>query len=186
MLYWITCILGVFGVDSLDLDLDADANIDGDGNGHVSGPFVSVLRFVNATDVPLMAVLTLLSVFMWVITMMGNYYLNPSLNDFVIMAIFGGSFIVGLVLTKLATAPLVPVFKKMKELEKAEPAVGGVGAVVSKSVDQKYGQVELKRKEGAPAILNCRISSDEPLPRGTEVAILSYDKDSGIYLVRKL
>lgn len=184
MVYWLTCILGVFGIDSLDLDLDGD--LDAEVDSSVPSPMIAVLRFVNATDVPLMAVLTLLSIFMWVMTMMGNYYFNPELSDWLIFAIFGGSFVIGVILTKIATAPLVPVFRKMKELEKAEPAVGGIGIVISKNVDEKYGQVEQKRKEGAPAILNCHISGGEPIPRGTEVAILSYDKDSGIYLVRKL
>ena len=184
MVYWIICILGVFGVDSLDLDLDGDPDADLGHSG--PAPLTSLLRFVNAADVPLMAVLSFLSIFMWVITMTGNHYLNPELNDFVIMAIFGVSFVIGVILTKLATAPLVPIFRKMKELEKAEPAVGGFGVVISKNVDEKYGQVEQKRKEGAPAILNCRTSGGEPIARGTEVAILSYDKNTGIYLVRKL
>lgn len=184
MLYWMICILGVFGIDTLDLDLDGE--VDGDAGHSGSSPLVAVLKFVNATDVPLMAVLSILSIFMWVMTMMGNYYLNPELNDGWIFAIFAGSFVIGIVLTKFATAPLVPVFRKMKELEKAEPAVGGVGVVISKSVDEKYGQVEQKRKEGAPAILNCRISGGEPIPRGSEVSVVSYDKDSGVYLVRKI
>lgn len=184
MLYWLICILGVFGIDSLDLDFDGD--LDGDINHSGSSPMVAILKFVNATDVPLMAVLSILSIFMWVMTMMGNYYLNPDLNDIWIFAIFAGSFVVGIVLTKFATAPLVPIFRKMKELEKAEPAVGGVGIVISKSVDEKYGQVEQKRKEGAPAILNCRISGGDAIPRGSEVSVVSYDKDSGIYLVRKI
>ena len=115
MLYWVVCILGVFGLDTLDLDLDGDLDADVDSAG--SSPLVAALRFVNATDVPLMAVLSFLSIFMWVITMMGNYYLNPGLNDWVIMVIFGASFIIGVVLTRVATAPLVPIFRKMKELE---------------------------------------------------------------------
>jgi len=184
MVYWITCVLGVFGIDSMDLDLDGD--LDADVDSSIPSPMVAILRFVNATDVPLMAVLTLLSIFMWVITMMGNYYLNPDLSDSLIFAIFGGSFVIGVILTKMATAPLVPVFRKMKELEKAEPAVGGFGVVISKHVDETYGQVEQKRKEGAPATLSCRTSGGVPIPRGTEVAIVSYDKESGTYLVRKL
>ena len=184
MVYWIVCILGIVGLDSFDLDVDADLDADVDTGG--ASPLVVALRFVNATDVPLMTVLSFLSIFMWVITMMGNYYLNPELKDWLIMVIFGSSFILGAVLTKLATAPLVPVFRKMKEIEKAEPAVGGIGVVISKSVDEKYGQVEQKRKEGAPAIISCRISGGEPISKGTEVAVVSYDKDTGIYLVRKL
>lgn len=184
MVYWSICILGVFGIDTFDIDLDAD--LDGDAEGVVPSPVAAALRFVNATEVPLMAVLTILSVFMWVSSMMGNYYFNPELSDVLILSIFAGSFVVGVILTKMATAPLVPVFRKMKELEKAEPAVGGVGVVLSKQVDQKYGQVELKRKEGAPATLNCRTSDETPIPRGAEVIIISYDKDTGTYLVRKL
>ena len=184
MLYWSICILGVFGIDTFDIDLDAD--LDGDAEGVVPSPIAAALRFVNATEVPLMAVLTILSVFMWVSSMMGNYYFNPELSDLLILSIFAGSFVVGVILTKMATAPLVPVFRKMKELEKAEPAVGGVGVVLSKQVDQKYGQVELKRKEGAPATLNCRTSDETPISRGSEVIIISYDKDTGTYLVRKL
>lgn len=184
MVYWSICILGVFGIDTFDIDLDAD--LDGDAEGVVPSPVAAALRFVNATEVPLMAVLTILSVFMWVSSMMGNYYFNPELSDVLILSIFAGSFVVGVILTKMATAPLVPVFRKMKELEKSEPAVGGVGVVLSKQVDQKYGQVELKRKEGAPATLNCRTSDETPIPRGAEVIIISYDKDTGTYLVRKL
>lgn len=184
MVYWSICILGVFGIDTFDIDLDAD--LDGDAEGVVPSPVAAALRFVNATEVPLMAVLTILSVFMWVSSMMGNYYFNPELSDVLILSIFAGSFVVGVILTKMATAPLVPVFRKMKELEKAEPAVGGVGVVLSKQVDQKYGQVELKRKEGAPATLNCRTSDETPIPRGAEVIIISYDKDTGTYFVRKL
>lgn len=183
MVYWSICILGVFGIDTFDIDLDAD--LDGDAEGVVPSPVAAALRFVNATEVPLMAVLTILSVFMWVSSMMGNYYFNPELTDVLILSIFACSFVVGVILTKMATAPLVPVFRKMKELEKAEPAVGGVGVVLSKQVDQKYGQVELKRKEGAPATLNCRTSDETPIPRGAEVIIISYDKDTGTYLVRK-
>ncbi|MEN8773902.1 MAG: hypothetical protein ABF379_17025 [Akkermansiaceae bacterium] len=178
MLYWSICILGIFGIDTFDIDLDAE--------GVVSSPVAATLRFVNATEVPLMAVLTILSVFMWVSSMMGNYYFNPELSDVLILSIFAGSFVVGVILTKMATAPLVPAFRKMKELEKAEPAVGGVGVVISKQVDQKYGQVELKRKEGAPATLNCRTSDKTPIPRGAEAIIISYDNDTGTYLVRKL
>ena len=184
MLYWLTCILGLFGMDSLELDLEGNAEAELDAS--VPSPLLAILRFVNAADVPLMAVLTLLSIFMWIFTMMGNYYFNESLNDLVVLIIFGVAFVLGLILTKITTAPLVPIFRKMKELEKAEPAVGASGIVISKQVDEAYGQVEIRRKEGAPAILNCHTSGGDPIPRGSEVAILSYHKESGIYLVRKL
>jgi len=113
-----------------------------------------------------MAVLTMQSVYMWVMTMMANYYYNGELKDWLIITFFILAFFVGLVLTKISTLPLVPLFKKMKKLEKAEPAVGGVGVVHSKEVTQKYGQVEQKREGGSPAILTARTTEEEPIPRG--------------------
>jgi len=122
MAYWVTVILGVVGVDALDVDLDADFNADGvdgdsgDAHGGVPGPIAAVLRFINAADVPLMAVLTMQSVYMWVMTMMANYYYNGELKDWLIITFFILAFFVGLVLTKISTLPLVPLFKKMKKL----------------------------------------------------------------------
>ena len=186
MLYWILSIVGVFGIDSVDLDLDADFDVDGNADGQLPTPVMSALRFVNAADVPLMAVLTLLSIFMWVGSMLANYYWNPQLLDWLILVIFLSSFVISVILVKLATAPLVPVFRKMKELEKAEPAIGGTAIVISKEVDGKYGQVQQKRTKGAPAILTCITSEESPIPRGTQVAVVSYDKKTGIYNVRAL
>ncbi|MBK1856372.1 hypothetical protein JO972_15480 [Verrucomicrobiaceae bacterium 5K15] len=189
MLYWISCILGIFGVDSLEIDLDADvdldADLDGDGS-NVPSPIAAALRFVNAADVPLMAVLSLLAVFMWVVSMMANYYLNPEHQDWLLLVIFFSSFLVSVILVKMATAPLVPIFRKMKELEKAEPAVGGTAIVTSVEVTGKYGQAEQKRSSGAPATLTCITNEESPIPRGTEVAVISYDKSRGIYTVRTL
>ncbi len=133
-----------------------------------------------------MAVLTLLSIFMWVGSMLANYYWNPHLLDWLVLVIFLSSFVVSVILVKIATAPLVPVFRKMKELEKAEPAIGGTAIVSSKEVDGKYGQATQKRTKGAPAILTCITSEESPIPRGTEVAVVSYDKATGIYTVRTL
>jgi len=188
MCYWILSIVGVFGMDSVDLDLDGDFDVDADGHadGHLPAPVMSALRFVNAADVPLMAVLTLLSIFMWVGSMLANYYWNPHLLDWLILVIFLSSFVVSVILVKIATAPLVPVFRKMKELEKAEPAIGGTAIVISKEVDGKYGQANQQRTKGAPARLTCITTEEKPIPRGTEVAVVSYDKATGIYTVRTL
>ena len=188
MLYWILSIVGIFGIDSFDIDLDADISLDanGDAGGHFPSPLASALHFVNAADVPLMAILTLLSIFMWACSVLGNYYFNPDLLGGLIIIIFLSSFILSTILVKIVTKPLVPIFRKMKELEKAEPAVGGTAIVISKSVDAKYGQAEQKRDKGAPAILTCITSEETPIPRGTEVAIVSYDKETGIYKIRTL
>lgn len=167
-------------MDSFDVELDASADSD------IPTPVASFLRFVNAADVPLMGVLSLLSTFMWVMSMLANYYLNPSHVEWLGFTIFVIAFFASVILVKLVTAPLAPVFRKIKKLEKAEPAIGGTATVVSKEVDAKYGQCEQKRTAGAPAILNCMTTENSPIPRGKEVAVVSYDKDKGVYTVRTL
>jgi hypothetical protein len=186
MLYWLTCILGVVGMDTLDLDLDPDPDLDVDVDGNLPSPIAAMLRFVNVADVPLMAVLSLLAIFMWVSSMMANYYFNPEHREWIIFIIFVSSFVLSVILVKIATTPLVPAFRKMKQLEKSEPAVGGTGVVTSKEVDSKFGQVEQNRRSGAPATLNCKTSEPTPIPRGTEVSVVSYEKETGLYIVRTL
>lgn len=178
--YWILCLLGAVGIDSFDIDLDT--NVD----SNVPTPVASFLRFVNAADVPLMGVLSLLSTFMWVISTSANYYFNQAQTEWLGLTIFIVSLIVSVILVKITTIPLVPIFRKMKNLEKAEPAVGRTASVVSIEVDAKYGQCEQKRTAGAPAILNCITTEDNPIPRGKEVVVVSYDKDKGVYKVRTL
>jgi hypothetical protein len=77
--------------------------------------------------------------------------------------------------------------RRLKESENAAPVIGEIGVVRSIDIDSKFGQVEVQRPDGAPALLNARLGPDsEPVPRGTEVAILAFDEPSGIYLVRAL
>lgn len=187
-LYWIICILGIVGVETFDIDLDTDVDLDTGSASESNLPsfLESSLRFINAADVPLFAVLSILSTCMWVISIFANYYLNPDQGDLIGIGIFTGSFIISVILVKIITTPLVPLFKKIKEHEKPEPAVGGTAIVTSKEVDNKYGQCEQKRSAGAPATLTCITSQETPIPRGTEVLVISYDNDKGTYLVKPI
>ena len=188
IIYWLISLFGIVGIDSIDIDLDTDPDLDTDldSSSHIPGPVASSLRFVNATDVPVFAVLSILITVMWVISMIANYYINPEHTHFIGIAIFLGNFIISVILVKIITTPLAPVFRKLKEHEKAEPAVGGIATVISKEVDAKYGQCEQKRTSGAPAILTCITSEEKPILRGTEVTVVAYDKEKGIYNVRTL
>ncbi|MGJ8677599.1 MAG: hypothetical protein ACSHX0_08785 [Akkermansiaceae bacterium] len=183
-LYWIVCILGVVGVDAFDIDLDVDTDTGGDSS--FPNPISAMLRFVNAADVPMMVVCSLLAVYLWMLSMLGNYYLNAGQVEWRAIGIFVASFILAVLLVKFTTAPLVPLFKKLEQHEIAEPAVGGTAVVISREVDGKYGQCEQQRVGGAPAILTCKTSEETPIPRGSEVAVVAYDKEKGVYSVRKI
>ena len=73
--------------------------------------------------------------------------------------------------------------KRLNDTEIVAPVIGQPGVVRSIELDSKYGQVEVERADGAPAILNARLSADSPaVPRGTQVVIVSRDEKSGVYL----
>ena len=92
-----------------------------------------------------------------------------------------------MILTKILTLPLVPFMRKLKDSEISQPVIGEAGVVRSIEIDGKFGQVEVQRSDGAPALLNARLGADaEPLPRGSSVIIVSLDESSGIYVVRHL
>lgn len=184
ILFWILTLVGALSSDSLDVDLDAD--LDGEV-GHLSEIPAALLRLVNAGYVPVTVVLSVLILVMWIVSITFNYYFNPGHSGWVALGFAAVAFVMGVIATKLITQPLVPFMRKLKAAENAAPVIGEVGVVRSIRIDSEFGQVEVARPGGAPALLNARLGPDgEPAPRGTEVAIVSYDDSKGIYLVRPL
>lgn len=184
VVFWIFTLVGALSVDSVDVDLDTDLNGESGDLGDIPG---ALLRIVNAGAVPLTVVLSILILAMWMVSMTLNYYFNPGHSALLATGFFMAAFILGVILTKIVTQPLVPFMRKLKDAENATPVIGGVGVVRSIQIDSSYGQVEVERQDGAPALLNARLGPDsEPAPRGTLVAIISLDEASGVYLVRPL
>ncbi len=185
-LYWLVSSIGIFDFDTdVDVDLDIDAEADVDLNG---GIFSSILNFVNAADVPLMLVLTLLNVSTWVISMISNEFWNPDHHLGIAAGLFVVNFIISVIITRYMTKPLAPLFHAIKnDVEAAEPLIGQSGKVKSRVLDHHYGQVQVKREKTSPALLNCKLSeTDKPLVRGDEVLVVRYDKESKRYVVRSL
>jgi len=148
----------------------------------------SIMNFVNAMDVPVMFVLSLLNVYLWMGALVSNYYLNPDHSLLVAGGLFIVNFIVSVLAVKLTTIPLIPFFKAVgSDAEQTEPLIGQIGKVKSRVLDTSYGQVEVLRDKAAPALLNCKLSeSDESLTKGEEVVIVSLDSESRKYIVRSL
>lgn len=186
VLFWLLTLLGAVSSESLDVDLDADADLDGDAS-HLSEIPAALLRLVNAGYVPVTVVLSILILVMWIVSITFNYYFNPGHSSMLALGFAAVAFVLGVIATKVITQPLVPFMRRLKAAENAAPVIGEVGIVRSIRLDSEFGQVEVERPDGAPALLNARLGPDsEPVPRGTEVAIVSYDDAKGIYLVRPL
>jgi hypothetical protein len=184
IVFWGITLLGLINSDSLDFDIDADAGGDVDGLHDIPG---ALLRAVNAGSVPVTVVLSVLVLAMWIVSMVLNYYFNPEGGLLLSAGFFLAAFILGVIATKILTQPLVPLMRRLKDAENAAPVIGETGIVRSIDIDSKFGQIEVARPDGAPALLNARLGPDaEPAPRGATVVIVSQDEATGIYLARVL
>jgi hypothetical protein len=188
LLYWIVVLAGGAAVDAFDFDLDADidpdldAELDADGGNAFHGLLGGTLRWFNADAVPLTIILSLVVLFTWAGQILANYYLNGGRSMWLGLLLLVGSFIASTIATKVVTQPLRPLLMRLKDAEDTKPVVGETGVVRSLSLSEKIGQVEVRRDNGAPAVLTCRLSPGHPeLPRGAEVVIVSYDEAAGLY-----
>lgn len=182
VVFWLFEIVGGSGLDSADGDLAA-----GEASAETGDLSTSILRVVNAGAVPLTIVLSVLVLALWIASVLLNYYFNPEQSRLRSVAIFFAAFGLAIVATKLITLPLVPLMRRLKASEDTPPVLGETGIVRSIEIDSRYGQVEVQRADGAPAILNSRLAPDvDPVPRGTSVVVVSMDETSGVYLVRPL
>lgn len=190
-IFWLLAVLGTVDIDSLDIDFDMDTDIEGDIDTDATpsnvGFFAGLMKLVNATDVPVMMVLSLLTLFMWVISILSNAAFNPGHSVLIAGGLLIGNFIASAILVKIITQPLIPFFKAFKKGENDdEPVIGRIGIVKSRIIDSKYGQVEIPRDNGAPAIVNCRMADGHsPLMRGTQVLVFEKDEEKTLFVVRE-
>ena len=178
--YW---LISSFGVLDFDTDVDVDLDTDVDING---GIFSTILSFVNAVEVPVMLVLTVLNAVMWAISLTSNEQFNPEGSLSIAGMLLIANFVISVIITKYFTKPLAPLFNAIKkDVEAAEPLIGQSGKVKSRVLDHNYGQVVVLRHNTSPALVNCKLrESDKPLVRGEEVLIISHDKAAKKYIVR--
>lgn len=186
LVFWLVSLLGAVDLDGLDLDFDVDADVDGDGaSSGLSGLFAFVMRFVNAQDVPVTIILSLLSVFMWATSLLANSSLNPGHSGWIALGLFLGNFFFSAILVKAITQPLRPFLRSLKAEDTPEPLIGLVGTVKSGLLDKDFGQVEVPRASGAPALLNAILpDGHESLPRGSQVLVFDFDAERDKYLVK--
>lgn len=213
MFYWLTVILGALDVNSIDVDLDVDVDVDIDVDvdvevdvevdaeieaevdadteaGEVGGAgwFMLSLRFFNFGRLPFMVVMSLLILFMWSISVYCNHdgsIVNP--NNSLILAglLFVPNMFVSLFITKILTAPLVPVFAKLNTSVENVQVEGKVG-ILTTSVNKK-GMGQMKAEiEGSTITVSIRMQDKLPIKKGEKVVVIEYLADEKIYIVDKI
>jgi len=188
LLYWIIGALGVFNLDLDGVDPTAlDTNGDG-ATDHHDGAFANVMggmtRLVNAQDIPLMVILTLITIFLWS-TLMVSHFLFTNIAPSWLLAL--ASLAGAIVLTRVATIPLRPFFLALKkDSEQHVPVIGRTGVVRTHELTDSHGQIEVPDPIG-PMLLNARVKPGvAPLRKGDEVIVFEHDAARSLYYVKAL
>ena len=161
------------------------ADMDSDGGSALT----AMLKFVNMDSVPVMIVMTVLIPTLWIISVTLNHYLNPAGTILIAAGLLLGSFVLAVIITKIATIPLARFFKHLKNLdaESKIPIVGRTGFVKSGEVSTDFGQLEIPTGD-SPILVNARIrEGNARLKRGDECIVTEEcDEKKGIYYVKSL
>ncbi len=204
-LYWTMFLVGAVGLDLFDIDVDddlywdADIDVDvdvdapdvgsadsggqgADLHGHGSSGFVSVLRFLNVGDVPLMILVSALVGTMWAVSILSShYYPQQSLLRAILWLV--PNLLLSLLLTKAVTSPFRYLFGKANLGIQAPTIIVGKTCIITTSeVTPKFGQARIEQ-EGAPITLNVRCRADATLSKGDEAVITEHDTDTDTYFV---
>lgn len=185
--FWILSLLGAVEIDAFDFDFDPE--VEGAGEGASDGVSAFLMRFVNAQDVPVMIIFSLLTLFMWAFSIAGNAAFNPDHSALIAGGLLFVNFLVSAILVKVVTQPLRPLMKAIKnDQEHQTPLIGMSGTVKSRVLDVEFGQVEIIREKGAPALLNAILPERHTasLVKGDQVLVVSFDEERDKYLVHPM
>ena len=207
--YWTLFIVGAVGLDMFDFDIDIDTDLDVGGvdtgiDGVVDGAdldvdagdtavttsgggwFVSLLRFINVGDVPLMVLASIAAFSLWALAVLLNDYFNPNFKTLPALGLLIPNFIASLFVTKLASWPFRQVFKHANAGIAAPIQIVGKTCIISTSkVTTSFGQATLQLPdEATPVTLNVRTRDTEVvLKKGDEAIVTEHNQEKNTYSV---
>jgi hypothetical protein len=188
MVYW---LLVVFGL--VDLEGDVFELGDGGGDGHVGGStamggaWVTVGKWLGFSKVPIAVWGSFAVLFAWLASLILNYRFNgdPGARDVSrAMLLMVPSSVISLVLTKLVTLPVGKLFAAMADADtEAMEVIGKVGTVMTGTVDERYGQIQLAG-HASPLLLDVRVMPGAAvLNKGESARVKEASADGAWYFV---
>ena len=112
-LFWIFSLIGMGDADA-ELEVDGAIDAEADGDVDTDGVFGFLMRVVNAQDIPVMLVLSLLTLFMWAGAISSNYYFNPGQSSGLAFVFLIVNFFLSVLMVKFTTQPLRPFFARLR------------------------------------------------------------------------
>ena len=185
LLYWLTVIVGLLDMKTVDLDIsdhghlhyDSHTPHDGIGTSWLNG----ALAFFNLGRIPLMVFLSFVFLPLWVGSILANYYTGNTsllLGLVFLVPLFIGSLFVA----KVFTLPFVKLLTALeKDHDGGAIVIGKVCTVLLPATISHLGQASV-RIDGAPLMLNVR-STSTPLAKGDTGLVIDFDAVRRCYLV---
>lgn len=175
VLYWLSTVLGVFGIDALESDWETDVEPEGIG---------SWLTKFKLDGIPLTMMLSFIILVSWVFSFLAVHFIYPMLPEGWVQIMVG--FWLLLLIPILAAAlvspllqPLKPLFKKTKEVT-SDDRIGLRVTIRTGHVNETFGEAELA-DGGAGLILKVRASEPNTFKRGETSILRSYDTTTNTY-----
>lgn len=189
-LYWVVSLLGLVGMDSVDVDVP-DMTGDGDFGGHYghhghdghhveAGFIASLLMRFGLQGVPILVILTLFSLSGWLISylLMDGVALLTGKTGLSAILHYGLALVVLLLTIWLSLEVTSLVVKPIRKLIKAPPErtantmLGKVATVRTLTVDAKHGEAVIE-EHGATLILKVR-AFEQSFAMGDKVVLMEY------------
>jgi len=209
--YWLFVMVGVLDLDlfdvdvDLDLDLDVDIGIDGAADGALEGAadgavdgaaeagleggasagakvLASVFSALSLGLVPITISFSFFTLYGWVLTFSGVYYLATVITPLIAGGLFAGATILALVMAGITVRPMRGIFQTHTK-HGQDTLIGSVCVVTTGRVDARFGQANFS-DGGAGLILPVRCDTkDNGIKRGDRVLIIGYDSETRLYQV---
>ncbi|RYD99480.1 MAG: DUF1449 family protein [Sphingobacteriales bacterium] len=187
-LYWVFTFLAGdffghmdFGVD-FDTDVDLDAGVDVDGGGEHSA-FEKVMQYINVGKVPFMVVLSVFKFIAWIGTLVSSVALNTFSWGWKSALLLIPVFIITFFLTRLATRPLVKIYRQMGyNGEEAHDFLGRTAVMRAAISGTKIGNAELRINTDLIRI-NVQSKDGASIAYNQDVTIVDEIKARNIYIV---
>lgn len=167
-----------------DVESGADGAVDSDTHfeGTMGGWLTGLMHFINLGEVPIMGMLSILTLCVWTCSMVVNHYFTGHQASLA-LAFLIPNLVVSAIATRYLTLPLRPLFRLMRRAEGDDaPMVGRACRITTSSANPSFGQAEIETN-GAPLLIDVRTMEGTTLPRGANAVIFRADPERNVYYV---
>lgn len=156
-------------------------NFDSDGDGVIDNNLVNKLINING-DIPFNIFGTIWTLFWWILSMLTYGLSISTLSVKAVVLLFINLFI-SLYLTRVATQPLIPIFKELTENNNFNP-INKEGILTVNLGKNRLGTLLINLEKGRTLLIN--VTSNEDLLKGDRCVIKEKIEGKEVYLVEKI